>query len=98
MVNRTKKSKLQAASAKLAELLKGIDNYAAKANFKIPKKNQTNLFETKNENKSKYKTSVGSVWGGLLTIAMEAFFGYMLINGVIKMVSGKNDFINSKIV
>jgi hypothetical protein len=39
MVNRTKKSKLQAASAKLAELLKGIDNYAAKANFKIPKKN-----------------------------------------------------------
>ena len=70
-------SKLSAASQYLQEYLKGVDNYSSKANFRISHKVKSE------DNKKRYDTSVGSIYGGILSIIMEVLFGYLFIYGVL---------------
>ena len=60
----------------ISEWLKTFDTYHTKANFKISHKDKSD------GNAKRYHSSVGSVYGGILSLIAKGIFMYLFISGV----------------
>ena len=74
-------------STGVVEFLKKHDMYSSKAKFRISRKLVNN--------QKKYETSLGSIYGGFLSMMANGLFAYLLIHGVVNLLEGRGGTIKT---
>ena len=73
--------------------MKSADLYATKATFRISRKGKD---DNSDEIQKKYPKSLGSIFGGGLSLVSQCLFIYLIINGFNKTFSGAKDNISNR--
>ena len=78
---------------KLKNKLKSYDSFKTRVSFMISRK-----IKGDDESKRKYSSNLGSIYGGLATIALYCTLVYIFGDGILDLFRGNTDNTTSKIV
>ena len=78
---------------KLKDKLKQLDMFKSKAGFKISRK-----VKRSKHGERTYEPSLGSIYGGLLTMMLWFIMGVLIEHGIRRMFSGAGDNTQSKVL